>query len=136
MTVAALQAQALRQSLQRGANGLARRYFRAAAKPIGVAWRFAVGGDLNLPEVEGPRPLSLRLANKYVDRLQTAAESDLVVAEQFTKVVALVDPPTRLLQPQMMIRVAAANLRRRDGHMGDSSTRAQLTGTGPRRQNG
>jgi 2-polyprenyl-6-methoxyphenol hydroxylase-like FAD-dependent oxidoreductase len=136
MTVAALQAQALRQSLQRGANGLARRYFRAAAKPIGVAWRFAVGGDLNLPEVEGPRPLSLRLANKYVDRLQTAAESDLAVAEQFTKVVALVDPPTRLLQPQMMIRVAAANLRRRDGLMGGSSTRAHLTGTGPRRQTG
>jgi 2-polyprenyl-6-methoxyphenol hydroxylase-like FAD-dependent oxidoreductase len=136
MTVAALQAQALRQCLQRGANGLAERYFRAAAKPIAVAWRFAVGGDLNLPEVEGPRPLSLRLGNKYVDRLQTAAELDLVVAEQFTKVVALVDPPTRLLQPQMMIRVAAANLRHREGRIGGSSPRAHLTGTGPRRENG
>ena len=114
MTVAALQAQALHQCLHRnGANGLARRYFRAAAKPIGVAWRFAVGADLNLPEVEGPRPLSLRLTNRYVDRLQTAAESDLVVAEQFTKVIALIDPPTRLLHPKMMIRVATANLRRR-----------------------
>jgi 2-polyprenyl-6-methoxyphenol hydroxylase-like FAD-dependent oxidoreductase len=114
MTVAALQALALRQCLHRGADGLARRYFRAAAKPIGVAWRFAVGADLNLPEVEGPRPLSLRLANRYVDRLQTAAESDLVVAEQFTKVVALIDPPIRLLQPKMMIRAATANLRRRE----------------------
>jgi hypothetical protein len=79
-----------------------------------VAWQFNVGGDLNLSEVEGPRPLSLRLTNRYVDRLQTAAESDLVVAEQFTKVVALVDAPTRLPQPNMMIRVAAANLRRRE----------------------
>jgi 2-polyprenyl-6-methoxyphenol hydroxylase-like FAD-dependent oxidoreductase len=114
MTVAALQAQALHKSLERGENGLAQRYFRAAAKPIGVAWRFAVNGDLNLPEVEGPRPLSLRITNRYVDRIQTAAESDLVVAEQFAKVVALVDPPTRLLQPQIMIRVAAANLRRRE----------------------
>jgi 2-polyprenyl-6-methoxyphenol hydroxylase-like FAD-dependent oxidoreductase len=114
MTVAALQAQALRQCLHRGANGLARRYFGTAAKPIGVAWRFAVGGDLNLPEVEGPRPLSVRLANGYVDRLQTAAESDLVVAEQFTKVIALIDPPTRLVQPTMMIRVAAGNLRHRE----------------------
>jgi hypothetical protein len=93
---------------------LARRYFRAAAKPIGVAWQFAVGGDLNLPEVEGPRPLAVRITNRYVDRLQTAAESDLVVAEQITKVVALIDPPTRLLQPKTMIRVAAANLRRRE----------------------
>jgi hypothetical protein len=56
----------------------------------------------------------LRLANRYVDRLQTAAESDLVVAEQFTKVVAFIDPPTRLLRPKMMIHVAAANLRRRE----------------------
>jgi 2-polyprenyl-6-methoxyphenol hydroxylase-like FAD-dependent oxidoreductase len=136
MTVAALRALALRQCLQRGANGLARRYFRAAAKPIGVAWRFAVGGDLNLPEVEGPRPLSVRLANKYVDRLQAAAESDLAVAEQFTKVVALVDPPTRLLQPQMVTRVAAANLRRRERRTGDNSRRAHLTGTSPGRESG
>jgi 2-polyprenyl-6-methoxyphenol hydroxylase-like FAD-dependent oxidoreductase len=114
MTVAALQAQALHQCLGRGADGLARRYFRAAAKPIGVAWQFAVGGDLNLPEVQGARPLSLRLINRYVDRLQTAAESDLVVAEQFTKVIAFIDPPTRLLHPKMMIRVAAANPRRRE----------------------
>jgi 2-polyprenyl-6-methoxyphenol hydroxylase-like FAD-dependent oxidoreductase len=132
MTVAALQAQALHQCLQRGANGLAQRYFRAAAKPIGVAWRFAVGGDLNLPEVEGARPLSLRLTNRYVDRLQAAAESDLAVAEQFMKVVALVDPPTRLLKPQMMIRVAAASLRRREGRDGGSIRRSHLTGTGPR----
>jgi 2-polyprenyl-6-methoxyphenol hydroxylase-like FAD-dependent oxidoreductase len=123
MTVAALQALALRQCLQRGANDLARRYFRAAAKPIGVAWRFATGGDLNLPEVEGPRPLSVRLANRYVDRIQAAAESDLAVAEQLTRVVAFVDPPSRLLQPHIITRVAAANLRRREGRTDDSTRR-------------
>lgn len=106
MTVAALQADALRQCLRRGSNDLARRYFRAAAKPIGVAWQFAVGGDLNLPEVEGPRPLSLRLTNRYVDRLQTAAESDIVVSEQFTRVIAMVDPPARRLHPKIVRRVA------------------------------
>jgi len=31
---------------------LAQRYFRAASKPIRVAWQFAAGGDLALPEVE------------------------------------------------------------------------------------
>src|ERR1700761_1291595 len=36
MTVAALDAAAMRDCLHRGADGLARRYFRAAAKPIGV----------------------------------------------------------------------------------------------------
>jgi 2-polyprenyl-6-methoxyphenol hydroxylase-like FAD-dependent oxidoreductase len=85
MTVAALQAQALGDCLRSGTTDLARRYFRAAAKPIGVAWQFAVGGDLNLPEVEGHRPLAVRLSNMYVERLQTAAESDLTVAEQLTR---------------------------------------------------
>jgi 2-polyprenyl-6-methoxyphenol hydroxylase-like FAD-dependent oxidoreductase len=106
MTVAALQAQALGDCLRSGTTDLARRYFRAAAKPIGVAWQFAVGGDLNLPEVEGHRPLAVRLSNMYVERLQTAAESDLTVAEQFTRVVALLDPPATLLRPKMLLRAA------------------------------
>jgi 2-polyprenyl-6-methoxyphenol hydroxylase-like FAD-dependent oxidoreductase len=104
MTVAALQAQALSECLQRGRNDLARRYFRAAAKPVGVAWRFAVGGDLNLPEVEGRRSLATRLSNKYVDRVQAVAESDIGVTEQFVRVVALLDPPSRLLHPKIALR--------------------------------
>jgi 2-polyprenyl-6-methoxyphenol hydroxylase-like FAD-dependent oxidoreductase len=111
MTVAALQALALDRCLRRGGNGLARRYFRAAAKPIGVAWQLAVGADLSLPEVDGPRPLSMRITNRYVDRVLTACESDALVAEQFTKTIHLIDPPTRLLHPSTMLRVAKANRR-------------------------
>ena len=106
MTVAMLQAQSLGECLQQGPDHLARRYFRAAAKPIGVAWQFAVGGDLNLPEVEGRRPLALRLTNKYVDRLGAVAETDIEVAEQFIRVVGLLDPPANLLRPKMLMRVA------------------------------
>ena len=83
MTVAALQAQALHQCLRRGVNDLALRYFRVAARPVGVAWRFAAGGDLNLPEVDGPRPLSTRLTNRYVDWLLAAAETDIVVSAKY-----------------------------------------------------
>ncbi|HYZ69403.1 MAG TPA: 2-polyprenyl-6-methoxyphenol hydroxylase-like oxidoreductase [Mycobacterium sp.] len=106
MTVAALQAEALRDCLRQGTNDLARRYFRAAAKPIGVAWQFAVGGDLSLPEVKGHRPLAVRLSNKYVDRLQAVAETDVTVAEQFIRVVGLLDPPATLLHPRMLLRAA------------------------------
>jgi hypothetical protein len=31
-------------------------------------------------------------------------ESDIVVAEQFTRIVGLLDPPTRLLQPKIALR--------------------------------
>jgi len=115
MTVAALQAQALRDCLRQGTRDLARRYFRAAAKPIGVAWQFAVGGDLSLPEVEGHRPLALRLTNRYVDRLQTAAETDIGVAEQFVRVIGLLDPPGTLLRPRMLLRAARPRRRQQTG---------------------
>ena len=126
MTVAALQAQALRPCLQHGAAGLAQRFFRAAAKPISVAWQLAAGGDLNLPHVKGPRPLSVRIANTYVDRLQRAAESDVEVAEQFLRVTGFVDPPSRLLHPKVLFRIASTGWRRHSHHrppqMGPSTT--------------
>jgi 2-polyprenyl-6-methoxyphenol hydroxylase-like FAD-dependent oxidoreductase len=110
MTVAALQANSLRRCLRDGETDLAQRYFQAAAKPVGVAWKFAVNADLNLPEVAGPRPLSTRLTNRYVAWAQRAAESDVVVAEQVMKVVGFLDPAGRLLRPRFVARVVAANL--------------------------
>ena len=108
MTVAALQAVALRDCLSRGESDLARRYFRAAAKPIGVAWQFATGADLSQPEVEGRRSLMTRVANSYVDRLLTASETNNAVGEQLIRVTGLIDPPTRLLRPKVMYRAARA----------------------------
>jgi 2-polyprenyl-6-methoxyphenol hydroxylase-like FAD-dependent oxidoreductase len=113
MSVAALDAAALRDCLRRGGNDLPRRYFRAAAKPIGVAWSMAAGSDLAFPEVEGKRSASMRVTNRLADWALTACESDAVVGGQFFKVNSLVDPPVRLLHPSFIYRVAAANLRRR-----------------------
>jgi 2-polyprenyl-6-methoxyphenol hydroxylase-like FAD-dependent oxidoreductase len=106
MTVAMLQAQALGDCLRQGPHNLARRYFRAAAKPIGVAWQFATGGDLDLPEVEGELGLAARLMNKYVKRLQAVAGYDTDVAERFLRVVGFLDPPATLMAPKMLMRVA------------------------------
>ena len=43
----------------------------------------------------------------------TALESDTVIGTQFFKVTGLLDPPTRLLQPSFLYRVARVNLRRK-----------------------
>jgi 2-polyprenyl-6-methoxyphenol hydroxylase-like FAD-dependent oxidoreductase len=113
MTVAALEAIALRECLRRGDRDLSRRFFRAAAKPIGTAWRMAVASDLALPQVPGRRPASVRIMNRFTDEVLTAAESDTVVAERFLRVLNLVDPPARLFHPAVLFRLATKNLRRR-----------------------
>ena len=112
MTVAALQALALDHSLRRGSHNLAPRFFRAAAKPVGVAWQLAVGGDLALPDVEAPRPLSVRLTNKFVDRVQSAAETNVYVADRFLKVAGFAHPPASLFSPSFVLQVAATNWRK------------------------
>jgi 2-polyprenyl-6-methoxyphenol hydroxylase-like FAD-dependent oxidoreductase len=115
MTVAALDAAALRDCLRRGGTDLPRRYFRASAKAIGVAWQMAAGSDLAFPEVAGRRSRSMRVTSRLVDWALTACESDPVVAVHFFKVNGLIDPPIRLLHPAFVYRVAVENLRRRRG---------------------
>ncbi|MEB3982645.1 FAD-dependent monooxygenase [Mycobacterium sp. 663a-19] len=113
MTVAALEALALRDCLLWGTRGLARHFFRAAAVPIRQAWELSANPDLCLPEIDGTPPLLTRLLNVYVDRVLTAAEYDPAAAEQFFRVTSFVDPATRLLRPGMVWRAARANHRRR-----------------------
>jgi 2-polyprenyl-6-methoxyphenol hydroxylase-like FAD-dependent oxidoreductase len=113
MTVAAVEAATLAACLRGGQDGLARRYFRASAKAVDRAWQLSAGGDLNLPEVDAPRPVSVRIANRYVDWLLAASESDVVVGERFSRVAALLDPPSSLMTPTVLLHAAKANRRRR-----------------------
>jgi 2-polyprenyl-6-methoxyphenol hydroxylase-like FAD-dependent oxidoreductase len=113
MSVTALEAAALREALAGGERDLARRFFRAAARPVGMAWGLTIGGDLALPQVQGPRPLPVRVLNAYARRVGLAATRDPVVAERFLRVAALQDPPPRLFRPSTARRVLLANLRRR-----------------------
>jgi len=119
MSVAALEAIALRDCLAKGDKDLARRFFRAAAKPVNVAWQLAVGADFALPEVAGHRTRTVRATNAYVDRVLTAAEQDAAVGAQFLAVSALLDPPARLLRPTI-IRQALLGGRR--GHASRGNT--------------
>jgi hypothetical protein len=113
MTVAALEALALRDCLASGTGDLARRFFRAAAVPIRQAWELSANPDLSLPEIDGTPPLLTRLLNVYIDRVLTAAEYDAVAVNQFFRVTSFVDPASRLLRPSIMWRAARANQRRR-----------------------
>lgn len=109
MTVAALEAAALRDCLSCGTEDLARRYFRAAVAPVRRAWQLSAAPDRSLPETEGAPTLLERITNRYVDRVLTAIEYDAVAADQFNRVTSFLDPPSRLLRPGIMWRAARAN---------------------------
>ena len=105
MSVATLQAAALRDALRGGDRNLAKRFFRTASKPIDMAWQLTVGTDLTLPHVTGHGTLPVRVVNAYVNRVLTAAERDATVAEQFIRVATLQHPATRLFRPGVARRV-------------------------------
>ena len=113
MTVAAMNALALCESLRHGEDGLPRRFLRVSAKVVDGAWQMAAGSDLAFPEVRGPRSLRMRLNSFYTEKVLAAAETDPFVAERFIRAVGFVDPPTALLHPAVLRRVWAVNRPRR-----------------------
>jgi 2-polyprenyl-6-methoxyphenol hydroxylase-like FAD-dependent oxidoreductase len=115
MTVAALESVALRSCLRSGAADLPRRYFRATAKPIDVAWQMVASLDLAVPGVVGRRTRWMRIATRLFEWAMAASESDLDVAVRFFRVNSLIDSPIRLLHPAFVYRVVVVNLRRRRG---------------------
>jgi 2-polyprenyl-6-methoxyphenol hydroxylase-like FAD-dependent oxidoreductase len=155
MTVAALDAKALRDSLKHGQHELSRRFFRDSAKVVNVAWQMAAGPDLALQRsgsprprywaatcrltrstwaaaalvvlmglpvylletgraghaVEGARTLAMQFNNLYRERVMAAAESDPFIASRVIRIAGFVDPPTVVMQPSMLRRVAASSRR-------------------------
>lgn len=105
MSVAALEALALRHALESGTDRLPQRYLKAARGIVDVAWGLAIGSDLSLPEVAGPRSLSTRLSNQWAERILRAAEHDAHVAGVFGSVTDLLAPPTVLMSPRFAWRV-------------------------------
>jgi 2-polyprenyl-6-methoxyphenol hydroxylase-like FAD-dependent oxidoreductase len=105
MTVAACEALVLREQLALGPDGLARRFFRAAAKVIDIPWQLAVGGDLSLNMVPGKRPLAVRVVNAYVARIYQVAPHDAEVSAAFQKVVHMLHGPQTLFAPRILWRV-------------------------------
>ena len=114
MTVAALEALAVRDVLAHGTSGLARRFFKAAARPVGAAWQFALGADLAMPPdvVPGSRPLPMRVVNAYLDRYQAAAELDPVLTRHFLNVTGFDEPVRVLFAPNAVGKVVGQRRRR------------------------
>lgn len=113
MSVAALEAEALSETLAEGSSDLGRRFFRKAATVVDTPWNIVVGGDLRIPETIGPRNAGVSFVNWYMSKLHRAAHHDPVVAMAFHKVGNLLAPPPSVMHPRIAARVLWGNLRPR-----------------------
>lgn len=112
MSVAALEAVALRRHLRAGVRPSPRRFFHDIARVVDAPWDISAGGDLDFPGVEGRRTFQVRLGNAYIARLQYAATKDARVTDAFMRVAGLIDPPQALMRPRMLFRVLRQAVRR------------------------
>ncbi|HET8657821.1 MAG TPA: FAD-dependent monooxygenase [Micromonosporaceae bacterium] len=113
MTVAALQARALgtlvRQRVRAPADAarLSRPAQRVMAKIAGQAWMVSATEDLRYP-VTGDPGYAVRLLHRYMDRVMLAATVDATVANTFLRVLNMLDRPTSLQRPDVMLRVLSS----------------------------
>ncbi len=115
MTVACLEALALRDVLRRGLDrpSLAREFWQACAPTVDVPWQIAAGGDRRFPGVPGQVDRRTRLLNGYVARVQRAAAVDPAVGTAFLRVANLEAPPSSLMSPPVLARVVRSSRRPR-----------------------
>jgi 2-polyprenyl-6-methoxyphenol hydroxylase-like FAD-dependent oxidoreductase len=106
MTIATMEAAALRDCLGYGLDALSHRFFRRAAKIIDTPWDIVIGGDMRFPHIEGPRTVKTLVGNVYLGMVLRAARRDPVVTDAFLRVLALIDPPSSLTRPALAWRVA------------------------------
>jgi 2-polyprenyl-6-methoxyphenol hydroxylase-like FAD-dependent oxidoreductase len=112
MSVAAEEALALRAARAEGSHDLARRTLKGAAATIAQTWDLAAGSDLAYPEVEGDPTRAMRVINRYVHRVLTAAETNPEVARRFMAVAGLVAPRTAIFHSRVLAAVLWSSLRR------------------------
>ena len=114
MTVAALEALALREVLADGPDRLrlAQEFWQACAAVVDTPWQMSAGGTARLPGYRGPVSRRTRMVNAYLTTLQRAAWSDTAVGTAFVRVAQLEAPPQSLVSPSVLARVVRASRRR------------------------
>lgn len=111
MSSAALQAEALGESLRRhpiGSAAMVRDFARHAARVVDMPWTVAVGADFLHPATTGPKPPGTDLINRYVHQVLLAAHTSLPVQRTMMDVQSLLAPPTSLMRPSVMARTMVA----------------------------
>ncbi|MFJ7250884.1 FAD-dependent oxidoreductase [Kitasatospora sp. NPDC098652] len=105
MTVAALEARALRRCLAAGPAGLPRRFYREAARAVRLPWLFSTMADRAMPQVPGTHPAVAGLLATAFRATMRAAADDTRVATAVWNAVSLTGSPAELAAPRVMAAV-------------------------------
>ncbi|WP_329427773.1 hypothetical protein [Streptomyces sp. NBC_01268] len=105
MTVAALEAAALRVCLAEGARDLPRRFYKAAARTSYLPWLFSTLADRSLPFVPGTHPVVARTLAGSFQATMRAASADAHVAAAVWNAVSLTGSPAALARPRVVASV-------------------------------
>ncbi|MGW3090482.1 FAD-dependent oxidoreductase [Streptomyces sp. NPDC001108] len=105
MTVAALEAVALRACLADGTRDLPRRFYKAAARASYLPWLFSTMADRALPFVPGTRPVVARTLAASFRATMRAASADAHVAAAVWNAVSLTGSPSALARPRVLASV-------------------------------
>lgn len=106
MSVSALEGLHLHHALaEDGRDALAFRYFDRIESVVDNAWNVSVGSDFRFDETTGPKPPGADILNRYLSRMTRKAHDDGTLADAYTRVVTMEEPPTSLLRPRIAWRV-------------------------------
>ncbi|MEU4782825.1 squalene monooxygenase [Micromonospora sp. NPDC023633] len=105
MTVAGEEALILRACLRQGTTGIGRRFFKATARILTVPWSMATSGDERFTDPAKSRTLAGRLTGFYLNAVGAAVGRDPAVGRALLRVANLLDPPQRMVAPDMVWRV-------------------------------
>ncbi|NKB98387.1 MAG: hypothetical protein GKR90_07830 [Pseudomonadales bacterium] len=110
MSVAAGDAGILRSCLAQtnAPEKLPKLFFKEQAKFQRNAYQLACSNDLKFASVQGPRTLSTRLFNWYRDAITRAGAADPWVARNVAEVDLLLQPISKIYQPQFLFRTLFA----------------------------
>ncbi|OHU23520.1 epoxide hydrolase [Mycobacteroides chelonae] len=121
MTMALLEAVALRDCLFEGDAQLARRYFRTVGRHINTVWQHNKLSAPLFTAMPADIPLTQRVLWKltawWSDRVMIAARNDIQITETILRVNNMHDSPLLMRRPAFLVRVLRHCWRRHDTHV-------------------
>jgi hypothetical protein len=122
MSVAALEALTLARLLSTERLPTSQDLMRELARIVDVPWQMAGAVDRAFLPSDKRQALRDRFMAAYVDRVQAAAEHDVVVGRAFLRVTGLVDPSRALMRPGLLWRALRVPLAAHAGSPGERSS--------------